>query len=224
MKKIFTLCVSLLALGATAMAQEVDGTFCFVDDKGNVVPDGTVIEVNTLNDQGQMVIPLFTKKMVEENAAGALYEDVSAMPNGDYSTCCFGNCVGMSYLVSNDYYSSKGVVKDNTAATIQTEWIPEAGKYASWTATLQIRVFNIVSKTVFGITTESAGNMVIGFGPTVTVNFNYSDPASISADGVTEKPMVVECLNANGQRVSSSARGLRIVRLDNGKTIKRIVR
>ncbi len=173
MNKLFTLCVSLLLLGTGVYAQEAaDGTFQFVDAEGNAVADGSVITVSELNDEGQMVVPLFVKNMSGQRAAVSMYETIDQLPNGEWQTCAFGNCM----ILSETGYSPKNIVPDDYNASIQTEWIPAAEGYASWEATLQIHVFNIVSKSQFGVVTEVAGNEVIGYGPKVTVRFEYKKP------------------------------------------------
>lgn len=173
MKRLFTLCVSLLLLATGVYAQdEADATFQFVDAEGNTVADGSVITVTELNEEGQMVVPLFVKNMSGQKAAVSMYETIDQIPNGEWQTCAFGNCM----ILSETGYSPKNVVPDDYNASIQTEWIPTEEGYATWEATLQIHVFNIVSKSQFGVVTEVAGNEVIGYGPKVTVRFEYKKP------------------------------------------------
>lgn len=171
MKKLFTLCAALLLLGTGVSAQtSVDETFLFVDANDNVVADGSVIVVNKLNEFGQMVIPLKVKNMSGEKAAVSMYETIDAMPNGEWQTCAFGNCMQLTATG----YSPKNIMVANYNADIQTEWMPVADSYATWEATLQIHVFNIVKQTKFGVTTEVPGDEIIGYGPTVTVRFEYT--------------------------------------------------
>ncbi|MBO4463391.1 MAG: hemin-binding protein [Prevotella sp.] len=171
MKKFFTLIVALFAL-STAWADEIDNTFQFTDLEGNPVADGTVITINTINEEGQMIVPLKVKNLSGEKAAVSLFENIDAMPNGTWQTCAFGNCMQLT----ETGYSPKNIKDADYLEGIQTEWIPEAGKYATWEATLQIHVFNIVTTTRFGVTTETAGEEIIGYGPKVTVRFEYNDP------------------------------------------------
>lgn len=228
MKKIFTLMISLFALATAGWAQEVDGTFVFVDEAGNVVPDGTVITVSAINEEGQMVVPLKVKNVSGEKAAVSMYENIDAKPVAydeegravaDWQTCAFGNCMN----IAETGYSSKNIVPGEYDEGIQTEWLPETGKYASWTATLQIHVFNITTKSVFGRLTEQAGDEIIGYGPKVTVNFVY-DAASAHISNTQAETAPVEYYNLRGQRTATSSKGLNIVKLANGKTIKQIVR
>ena len=221
MKRFFTLLVSAFALTATGWAQDegedLDQTFVFVDDQGNIVPDGSVITVAAINDEGQMVVPLKVKNVEGDGAAVSMYETIDALPNGGWQTCAFGNCMTLSATG----YSAKNIISGTDASDIQTEWMPEQGKYATWTATLQIHVFNIITKTVFGMKQEVAGEEIIGYGPKVTVNFVYnSESAHISGTAADHQPK--EYFNVRGQRIDGPQKGLNIIRLANGKTIKTI--
>ena len=221
MKRFFTLLVSVFALTATGWAQDegedLDQTFVFVDDQGNIVPDGSVITVAAINDEGQMVVPLKVKNVEGDGAAVSMFETIDALPNGDWQTCAFGNCMTLSATG----YSAKNIISGTDASDIQTEWMPEQGKYATWSATLQIHVFNIITKTVFGMKQEVAGEEIIGYGPKVTVNFVYnSESAHISGTAADHQPK--EYFNVRGQRIDGPQKGLNIIRLANGKTIKTI--
>ena len=221
MKRFFTLLVSVFALTSTGWAQDggedLDQTFVFVDDQGNIVPDGSVITVAAINDEGQMVVPLKVKNVEGDGAAVSMYETIDALPNGGWQTCAFGNCMTLSATG----YSAKNIISGTDASDIQTEWMPEQGKYATWSATLQIHVFNIITKTVFGMKQEVAGEEIIGYGPKVTVNFVYnSESAHISGTAADHQPK--EYFNVRGQRIDGPQKGLNIIRLANGKTIKTI--
>ena len=183
MKKLFTLCMSMLLMG-TAHAQivndeELDESFVFTDLEGNEVANGSTIVVSELNEEGQMVVPLKAKNASGEKVAVSMYEDISNMPNGEWQTCAFGNCMQLE----KSGYSPKNIMDAAYNAGIQTEWIPAANGYATWEARLQIHIFNITKKTVFGQTTETAGDEVIGYGPTVTVRFEYKDPSQQGSVG-----------------------------------------
>lgn len=164
--------MSLLLFVTGAFAQTVDETFQFVDADGNVVADGSVITITEINEEGQMVVPLYVKNASGEKAAVSMYETIDGLPNGNWQTCAFGNCMQLE----ESGYSPKSVVAADYNASIQTEWIPQEGAYATWEAKLQIHVFNIVSQVKFGVLTESAGTEIIGYGPTVTVRFEYTNP------------------------------------------------
>ena len=54
MKRFFTLFVMALALSAATWAEKVNQTFVFVDTLGNVLPDGAVITVSKVGQEGDM--------------------------------------------------------------------------------------------------------------------------------------------------------------------------
>ncbi len=219
MKRLFTFVLSLLALSVTGWAQDIDQTFQFTDTLGNVVPDGTVITVNAINAEGQMVIPLKVKNVSDEKAAVSMFETIDTKPGGEWQTCAFGNCM----TLSESGYSPKSVVDVTYDNLIETEWIPEAGSFASWSATLQIHVFNITTKTVFGRVIEQAGDEIIGYGPKVTVNFVYNaESANISSAEAPVRPL--QYYSICGKRLDAPQKGLNIVKLSNGKTIKVIIK
>ena len=213
MKKIFTLLAALFVI-STAWAQETDNTFQFTDLEGNPVADGTVIVVNTPNEEGQMVVPLKVRNISGEKAAVSLFENIDDMPNGSWQTCAFGNCMALKATG----YSPRSVQPADYYQDIQTEWMPETGKYGTWTATLQIQVFNIVRKMQFGQMLETAGDNIIGYGPKVTVQFVYEDLTSVNA--VKTNGGSTQHFNLRGQQVSSSHKGLHIVRKADGTTVK----
>lgn len=161
-------------LFAAMASAQADETFQFVDADGNVVPDGAIIVVNQVNEENQMVVPLSVQNVSGEKAAVSLYETIDQMPSGEWQTCAFGNCM----ILSHSGYSAKNIVDADYLGSIQTEWITVPEQYATWEATLQIHVFNIVTTTRFGQTIETVGSEVIGSGPTVTVRFEYSDPST----------------------------------------------
>ena len=184
MNKLFTLSAAMMlavmggSLGGSTATAQTDQTFQFIDAQGNAVPDGTTIVVSELNQQGQMVIPLYVKNTSGERAAVSMYETIDNMPNGTWQTCAFGNCMALT----GNGYSPKNIMEADYNGDIETEWIPAEQGYATWEATLQIHVFNIVTQTRFGRTIETAGNEVIGYGPTITVRFEYNDSETLKGD------------------------------------------
>ena len=194
MKRFFTLIFALATLAANGWAQDDKiKTFQFIDEQGNIVPDGSVITINKVNDQLQMVVPLHIKNMTGEKAAVSMWEDISQKPSGEWQTCAFGNCM----TLAESGYSAKSVLSGEYDQDIMTEWMLEEGKYGSWTATLEIRYFNI-TKNFFGM--EQAGNNVVGYGPSVTINFVYADNADVN--DVQRSTPTVQCVyDLQGRRL-----------------------
>ena len=104
MKKIFTLLAALFVI-STAWAQETDNTFQFTDLEGNPVADGTVIVINTPNEEGQMVVPLKVRNISGEKAAVSLFENIDDMPNGS----------SFEYVDTKSYGSDEPIVRAVTA-------------------------------------------------------------------------------------------------------------
>ena len=229
MKRLFTLVFALCALAVSGWAQDDKiQTFQFVDEQGNVVPDGTVITISDVKDDEAigkiMAVPLHVKNITGDKVAVGMWEDIDQKPSGDWQTCAFGNCM----MLSESGFSAKSVLSGEYEQDIMTEWIVEEGKYGDWTATLEIRYFNITTN-FFGM--EQAGSNVVGYGPSVTLHFVYTDPASIAN---TERSSfnVQRYYDLQGRRLNvqrstfnvQRPQGLGIVRLADGRVIKRIVK
>jgi hypothetical protein len=226
MKKIFTLCFAALTLGTTSVwAQNgVNSTFQFVDATGKTIENGSIVTVSKAEPDAfgslQMSTGLFIKNTTSVAAASTMSIDLTNMPSGtSYQCCAFGNC--LYYSTSTMSTSAKGILKANTVNDIQTEWYPTTGKYQSWSATLQLRVLDISTNT---LGEQVAGNNIIGEGPKVTVSFVYSDPTDINGVNTNGQVSIVTRYSANGQRLSAPAKGLNILKLSNGQTIKQILK
>ena len=216
MKKRFTLILVSLALTIAGYAQEkADGTFQFIDANGHEVADGSVITVSELNADGQMVIPLRVKNVSGQKAAASIYEEINEKPGGEWQTCAFGNC----QTLTQNGYSPKSVVDADYEKSIQTEWIPVAGQYAEWTATLQVHVFNITTIPQFGRQVDVVGEQIIGYGPKVTVCFRYLDPAHIDATDGTDNA-ARSIYTTDGRRLRAMRRGVNIVKFIGGRVLK----
>lgn len=221
MKKLYTTILSLLLVATAAQAQEVDNRFQFTDLDGNPVANGTTITVNTIDAEGQMVVPLKVKNTSGERQAAGIFETLDDMPEGTtMKTCAFGDCL----MLQETAYSSKKIVEADYNTSIETEWLPTIGEYATWTATYQIHVFSIVEETKFGQTTEKPGPFVTGEGPTVTVKFVYADPASVGSIANNEKLSVSKRYATDGSLLSAPAKGINILRMSNGDVRKVVVK
>lgn len=175
----------------------LDNSFIFVDENGNEIVDGSIITVYGLNNSGEMSIPLKVKNVSGKKVAVSMYETIDEIPNGDWTTCAFGNCM----ILSQSSYSAKGIVDADYNAAIETAWVPSEGQYATWQATLQIHIFNTDTITRFGQIIEVAGTEVIGYGPQITINFVYNEDSSnnISTYSI-ESPLIITAKVSNYNR------------------------
>lgn len=209
-------CLALMAMPMMSMAQEVDHTFDFVDESGNVVADGSVITVNTVEDDGMdllMRVPLAVKAQGTTDKGGTIKVDASQMPNGSFQICSFGNCISKSKACV--FNSSKGLLNNATKKSIAAEWIPTSE--GTWTASLQLQV---VEPEYDDISEDYTYNKVIADGPKVTINFEYGKTAGIHDvfSSTVSKP--VAYFNLSGQRLSGAQKGITIVRCQDGKSYK----
>ena len=159
---------------------------------------------------------LFVRNTTTSAINACLNVDVTSLPSGSSFKACFpSNC---SIAESPKTFTTEsGLFKGSIVASSQTEWIPgymdyDEGvfkqAYGDWTATIQIRV-------------EKDGAMVDG--PKVHVHFIRKASNGIN-DINAGNATVVARYTAGGQLITAPVRGLNIVKLSNGKTIKEIVR
>lgn len=228
MKKIFTLCIAMMAMNCLPTAAQegndtLDKTFQFQNAQGQVIADGSTITCNQVveDEFGDIQLPtgLFIKNIESDIFAGKVLMDLSHLPNGKFQCCAFGSCKSAS-SPNQCFISSSNVMESGHVQDIQTEWIPDEKGYTSWSATLQI--VNIeASKSKYG--GYNYGD-IIGYGPKITVNFVYADPTGINDIDDERDVQVVARYDANGAKLSSPGHGLNIVKLSNGKLLKQIVR
>ena len=218
MKRILFLAALLLSVGMGAMAQSAKSVLQFVDDKGNVIPDGGVFEVTEVTvdtDFGQtyMKPKLFIKNLSALNKTVALKLDLTSMPYGNVQ-CCVGNC--KIFESPAQEMSGTSSVKPSEPLSIETEWfLPEGTTTPKfWVAALTVGLCN---------PTET-GYEYAEDGPTIKVQFG-KDPTGVASvkDGnatVTE----VERYNVQGQKISKPCKGINIIKLSNGKTVKKVMK
>lgn len=231
MKKIFTLCIALFS--AVAMfAQDAKGIFEFTDKDGNVVPSGSVLtrtetEVCPLADL-QISTGLFvkqTKTEVDGAKVGVkLRLNITELPHGDIQYCFPQNCFSAN---------KKGVVTTNDAVIdasydndLKTEWImglddDDNAMEGKAVAKLTLIACKQVEAGIDQSTHLPKYNYEeIGESTSVTVNFVYG---ATGINGISNADAtVVARYAADGTRLSAPQKGLNIVKLSNGKTMKYI--
>lgn len=231
MKKIFTLCFALFS-AVTMFAQETKGMFEFATADGTVVPSGTVITKSDVEDSTdpeegvdnmQISTGLFVKPIKTdlngEKLCVKLRVNVERIDNGSIVFCLLGNCKNVSE--KGEFESNGGFV--DKLYDLATEWTigndeeTDKAMYGEAKAKLTLVVCRKVSlgKDQFGIED-------IGESSTVTVHFIYNEK-STGINGVSNADAtVVARYAADGTRLSAPQKGLNIVKLSNGKTVKYI--
>lgn len=236
MKKIFTLCVALFA-AVSMFAQETKGMFEFATADGTVVPSGSVITKSDVEDHtdpeegvdnmqiptGLWIKPVKTE-LNGEKLCVKLRVDVEKIDHGSINFCLLGNC--KSVMREGTYESNGGFV--DQLDDIQTEWMigndeeTDKAMYGEAKAKLTLVVCRKVSqgKDQFGI--EQFKYEDVGESSTVTVHFVYNEK-STGINGISNaNATVVARYAADGTRLSAPQKGLNIVKLSNGKTVKYI--
>lgn len=236
MKKIFTLCVALFA-AVSMFAQETKGMFEFATADGTIVPSGSVITKSDVEDHtdpeegvdnmqiptGLWIKPVKTE-LNGEKLCVKLRVDVEKIDHGSIAFCLLGNCI--SAVREGTYESNGGFVDklDDLATEWKIGYDEETGKamYGEAKAKLTLVVCRKVSlgKDQLGI--EEFDYKDIGESSTITVHFVYNEK-STGINGISNADAtVVARYAADGTRLSAPQKGLNIVKLSNGKTVKYI--
>lgn len=231
MKKAFSLCMALLC-GMAMYAQDVDHTFEFVDKDGNIVPDGSVVVRNALEEvRGgyQISSGLWVKNTSSYTDYATVSAEVKGIPSGSFAICYPVNCISLTI----DAYPFTGTIDNvydqsgqggNTVKDLQSEWGEiEEGQYGSFETIYRLRIGQITGYKTnsLGMKTPIWGD--VAQGPAVTVRYEYADPAGISGVAADAVSKPVAYYDAKGNRQPAMQKGLNIVRYANGE-VKKIVK
>lgn len=227
MKKIFTLCLALFCAVATFAQDEFNpkGSFVFTDKDGNVYEDGAVITCADAEEDDfgfvQVNSGLYVKQVVADVEGSPLYVgmgvEVSNLENGAVQYCFPGTCHIASKV--GKYDVDKTAIKIiKGGESLQTEWVAnmdddDVAMYGQATAT-----FTLYAYENFGSEKKPDFNEH-GAASSITVNFIYSATA-INGVADNAKASVDAIYTADGTRVQNMQKGLNIVKLSNGKTVK----
>lgn len=226
MKKIFTLFVALFCTVAM-FAQDTKGMFEFADKNGNVVPNGSTLtktEVEKSGKELQINTGLFVKPELNGEKLGVKMRlEVENIDHGKIKYCPLGSCSVASE--KGTFNSTIDFVK--TLADLATEWImgtDKEGKALKGEATVKL--------TLVACKKESSGFndsgieefkwKEVGDCSSVTVKFVYDGTTAINGVADNANATVVARYAADGTRLSAPQKGLNIVKLSNGKTVKYI--
>ena len=201
MKKIFTLCLGLIA--AMAVQAQSDFPVQFADKDGNVVADGTVLNLTEVveSDFGDKMIAsgLYVKNTTANNVQVGGKYTITKLDNGAFQTCFPMNCV--QKRTTGEFTTGEGQLTGGQLKDMQTEWMPE--EEGSCVVTYQLVTYkqNPITK-VWTIDQE---------GPKVTLNFT-NGAAGVSTMKAGKDVRSVEYYNLTGRRVQVPARGMYIVK------------
>ena len=211
MKKISTLALFIFMSAVATWAQS-DDTFYFVDKNGNIVPDGSELTVTAVEENifGGVMMP--TGLYIKSNKSGTLYGSMSynviEISSGAFQVCFPENCTMAEKI--GEYETPAGIVK---AEDIQAEWMPDT--YGTAKVTLQPKTYkhnNVTGNTSF-----------VGYGPKITLNFVYADPAGITNAGAEGKKEIGR-YTLDGRKLEQPKNGINIIKTNDGKTHKVLIK
>lgn len=213
MKKLFLL-LPALALAMMAHAQKLefrlDGktveegstvTFQAVEDDWGTVS----IKTNPNDNPDLLVIHQEDDDDFTEEASAVM--DIEENTLGLYPALCLGGtCVAISgYTLTKPFsFTDEETGMPKNDVRVEYDVFPNTGEYGHIKSKLTVNVGS-VSKYIY-------------------IDLVYSDPAGIQSVNKNEGNAVVGRYTADGQEVSAPVKGLNIVKLANGKTIKQVIK
>lgn len=228
MKKIFTLCLALFCATATFAQDDEDfnpkGSFVFTDKDGNVYEDGAVITRNEAEESPfggiQITSGLYVKQTVADLDGAPLLvgmsTDVKKIDNGDLQFCFPGSC---RIAEKVGFYDASIIKEIKSGASLVTEWTPGWDEdYENQLEGMATATFTLYACQNVG-TDKKPDYYNYGASSSITVNFVYGTTA---VNGVVDnsKATVDAIYTVDGTRVQKMQKGLNIVKLSNGKTMK----
>lgn len=222
MKTIKSLLLVAAAMFTTASYAQVDSPFSFVDKDGKEVKSGTVITVNTIEEDpisGEDMIPtgLYVKNNTNEKQGVGAFFNIKKMDNGSFQICFPQLC--MSGINTSGMDRTKGgTMKAGQVKSLSAEWFPKADGVCEVEFKLE---YYTINKGFGGM--ESLERMEeedLDFPmPSVTVNF-VKGATAINGIKDGENVEVTGIYDATGKQIQTTQKGLNIVKLSNGKTVK----
>ncbi len=229
MKKSLLLFLVSVFIGGTAVAQ-TDNTLQFVDKNGNVVADGATVNGELEYVDGgspewsywQVSSGLYVKNNAS-TATGVNVEGfISQIDNGGFQNCFPGAC-DAQLTQSGRFEGKAGEIPANGKVPFRNEWLPANNEYGKCVVEFKLHVMDIETvETAYG---PIVSYVFRAYGPSVTVNFVYDETsAGINDVDATKENKIVARYSLNGQRLSAPQKGINIVKYENGKTAKILVK
>ena len=192
MRKIFTLLFGLSMLAWPAMAQDVDESYVFMDEEGNIIENGATVVRNVVEAYDEVSEVIYSGISVL-NLGGLssdylkMHYDIQRLDNGIYQICFPSTC-NMKTEVGV-YETGIGQLMGDLQ-DIQSEWFPIAD--GECVVTLRIEVF-----TKQGLFPPSYVHKADG--PTMTLRFVKGDipgPEPLAGDVNGDGEVSISDVNA----------------------------
>lgn len=229
MKKIFTLCLSMMMGCMVASAQApADEVFQFTDSKGTVIKDGSNITSKEIHviDYGmgdeyleyQVGSGVYLANMSDALAGFEFTGSVKSVTNG-YVQLCFPN--ECSTLNPGPFTSEFGAVfptKDNETLNDIQLHLAVSDKDAEAKAEIELQVIRYdVAFNDYGMPIKGENSYP---GSKITVNLVYDGTAGINDVTVAGDSKEVARYTLDGRKLSAPQKGINIVKYADGRTVK----
>lgn len=199
MKKIFTLLVCFLA-GFTVQAQS-DFPLQFVDKDGQIIPDGTVLEITEYEEDelfGDILMPTYVwvKNVSDEMVYGGGSFTIQTIDNGSFQTCFPSSCMNLSS--EGTYTSGKDAIMPSQVRDMQTEWLPDPDGKGTCLVAYQLQTFRKLGNNY----------MPDDDGPTIYLHYFYGvEPTGISQAKAGKTVSSITWYDLFGRQTSDPRRG-----------------
>lgn len=227
MKKIFTLCLSMMMGCMVASAQApVDEVLQFTDSKGTVIKDGSNItskEIHEIDYGGGLVEYQVGSGVYLSNTSDALAGlvlsgEVKSVTNG-YVQLCFPN--DCRKLYQGPFTSEFGAVypttNNETLNDIQLH-LGVSDNDAEAKAEIELQVIRYdVAFNDYGMPIKGENSYP---GSKITINLVYDGTAGINDVTVAGDSKEVARYTLDGRKLSAPQKGINIVKYADGRTVK----
>ena len=175
MKKFFTLLFGLCLSIGSLQAQEIDESFVFMDEEGEIIPNGTTVVRNVVEPYDEMSEVIYSGISVLNVGGSTDYIKMTYMiqriDNGTYQICFPSTC--NMQTETGTYQTGVGQLMADLQ-DIQSEWFPVADGECIVTLTIEL----FTKQGLFPPTYVHKA-----FGPTITLHFIKGDPGDVNGDG-----------------------------------------
>ena len=216
--KILAVAVAL-TFGAVSVNAQKDKTFSFIDAAGNEVADGSSLVFYAAKTEKMPGYPMFGYNIAatsglkirnNSNSDAKVTARVitSASPKSGVAKICI---TGTQCITkAGDFFTKEGSMAAKKVEELHVEWLFDEKKP------------DVYCEEQETLTIYSGANKLEG--PTISIRWIYADPTGItdieSADNATE----VARYDLNGRKLTAPQKGLNIIKLSNGKTVKKLIK
>lgn len=211
------------AMSAASAYAQVDRTFAFVDKDGKEIENGSTVianQVHTIKEGSysyeEISSDVYVKNLTTDEWGVGVTVTLNKLDNGA-AQCCFPSACLPNWgeVVGGTVKTGAGVMKADETKSLQTEWYPLKDGEAE--ATVKINVYK-VTKDKIGLPVYKELNVN---GPSITIHFIKS-ANGISSVNTYTTAKAIAYYTADGKRISAPQKGLNIVKMSDGRTVKMV--